>query len=228
MPGRFPRTVTSDSLFDEISGRLPLFDDLPPDVIERLSASGFGRGFLTASLRARLRKAGYRDLGHLAQTSPDAIASIRKFGPIRVERVRTFLLHESARWLPGAREVHTPAATGARRLGRLADMPVEHLPLDADAIAALGLAGGSCAEMAGRSRLALLVTGAVMPHDVDRIVTTLARVLGGGRTDAARSAQAAMDAPPTEPEASAAHRAALLAKQDREWEEAAPARVERA
>ncbi|WP_267353379.1 MULTISPECIES: hypothetical protein [unclassified Methylobacterium] len=224
MPGRSPRTVTSDSLFDEISGRLPLFDDLPKDVIEHLTASGFGRGFLTASLRARLRKAGYRDLGHLAQTSPDAIASIRKFGPIRLERVRTFLLNAIARWLPGARAVHAPGATGARRLGRLADMPVEHLPLDADAIAALGFAGGSCAEMAGRSRLALLATGAVTSRDVDRIVTTLARVLGGDRTDASRSAQAAMDAPPTEPEATAAHRAALLAKQDREWEEAAPAR----
>jgi hypothetical protein len=224
MPGRSPRTVASDSLFDEVSGRLPLFDDLPTDVIQLLTASGFGRGFLTASLRARLRKAGYRDLGHLTQASPDAIAGIRKFGPIRVERVRTFLLDAIARWLPGARAVHTAAATGARRLGRLADLPVDHLPLEAGAIAALGLAGGSCAEMAGRSRHALLATGVLTSHGVDGIVTTLARVLGGDRTDAS-SGQAAIDAPATEPEAGAAHRAALLAKQDREWEEAAPARA---
>lgn len=83
--------------------RLPLFDDLPGDTIHRLSASGYGRGFLTTSLRARLRKADFGDLGHLAQSSPDAITKVRKFGAIRVAAVRTYILEEIARWLPGAR-----------------------------------------------------------------------------------------------------------------------------
>lgn len=224
MPGRSLRTTRFDSLFGEVCVRLPLFENLPPDVVQHLSLSGLGRGFLTASLRARLRKAGYRDLGHLAQMSPEAIASIRKFGPVRVELVGIFILAEIARWLPGAREVHTAAATGERRLGRLRDMPIEILPLGADEIAALGFAGCSCADIAGRSRLELLDTGAVMSRDVDRIVTTLAHFLEGGRTTASYPVQVAVDASAMEAETITARRAALLAKQDREWEEAAPAR----
>ncbi|MGH1571098.1 hypothetical protein ACRAWG_10890 [Methylobacterium sp. P31] len=204
--------------------RLPLFEDLPPDAIQHLSASGFGRGFLTASLRARLRKAGYRDLGHLAQTSPEAIARIRKFGPVRVELARTFILNEIARWLPRAREVHTVGATGERRLGRLRGMPVERLPFRAGEIAALGIAGGSCADVADRSRHELLGTGVVKSSDVDRIITTLARFLAEDRTTAPLAVEVATDAPESETEALAARRAALLAKQDREWEEAAPVR----
>lgn len=203
--------------------RLPLFEGLPPDTIQHLSTSGFGRGFLTASLRARLRKAGYRDLGHLAQSSPEAITRIRKFGPVRLEQVRTFLLNEIARWLPGARAVHTAGVTGERRLTRLRDMPVERLPLDTGALAALGCAGGTCADIAGRSRLELLGTGAVMAGDVDRIVTTLARFLAVDRAPAPLPADGTMDAPATETEVIAACRAALRAKQDLEWEEAAPA-----
>lgn len=223
MPGRSRRTTRSDSLFGEISARLPLFEDLPPDALQLLSASGLGRGFLTASLRARLRKAGYRDLGLLAESSPDAIASIRKFGPVRVERVRTFILAELARWVPGARDMHTAEATGERRLGRLRHMLVERLPLHADDIAALGFAGGSCADLAGRSRLELIGTGIVMSSDVDRIITTIARALEGDRPIASLPLQAPLDAPAAEPETLAARRAALLAEQDREWEEAAPA-----
>jgi hypothetical protein len=224
MTGRSLRTTSFDSLFSEVSVRLPLFEDLPPDAIQHLSTSGFGRGFLTVSLRARLRKAGYLDLGHLAQTSPAAIASIRKFGPVRVDRVRTFILGEIARWLPGIREVHTDGATGERRLGRLRDMPVERLPLAADEIVALGCAGWSCADMAGRSRPELLGTGVVMSRDVDRIITTLANLLGGSAMTASPPVQVAEDARAMETDTIASRRAALLAKQDREWEEAAPAR----
>lgn len=224
MHGRSLRSIKFDSLFDEVSVRLPLFEDLPPDAIQHLSTSGFGRGFLTVSLRARLRRAGYRDLGQLAQTSPGAIANIRKFGPVRVHLVRTLILAEIARWLPGAREMHASGATDERRLGRLRDMPVESLPLAANEIAALGCAGCTCADLAGRSRVELLRTGTVIARDVDRIITTLAHLLGGSRTSASLSVRVAGDAPATETETIACHRAALLAKQDREWDEAAPAR----
>lgn len=222
MPGRSLRTIRSDSLFGEVSARLPLFEGLPPDTLQQLATAGFGRGFLTASLRARLRKAGYRDLGHLAQSSPEAISGIRKFGPVRVEAVRTFILNEIGRWLPGGRDVHAAGATGERRLGRLREMPVDRLFLGTDAIAALGLAGGTCADIAGQSRRDLLDTGAVMSSDVDRLVTMLARFLAVGSAPAPHSADATIDAPATEAEAIAARRAALRAQQDREWEEAAP------
>ncbi len=180
MPADHIVSSGSHSLFDEASARLPFFEDLPLPTLECLSTSGFGRGFLTASLRARLRKAGYRDLSHLAQTSPAAMASIRKFGPVRVELVRNFILGEIARWLPGAREMHMQAATGERRLERLRDMPVDRLPLSADKIAALGCMGLSYADVASRSRLELLDTGVVISCDVDRIVATLIDFLGGG------------------------------------------------
>ena len=222
MPRRSSRAIRFDTLFAEVGARLPLFEDLPPDTIEQLTASGFGRGLLTASLRSRLRKAGFRDLGHLAGSSPDAITGIRKFGPVRLERLRTFLLGEIARGLPGARAIHAAEATRDRRLGRLRDMPVGSLPLDADAIAALGLAGGSCADLAGRSRDDLLGTGRVTSGDVDRIVAALAGFLGAGRPIAPRPAEDSGDVPAAAVEAIAARRAARLAEQDREWEEAAP------
>ena len=219
IPGQSQRAVRSDSLFDEVSARLPLFEGLTPDTIQQLSASGFGRGFLTASLRARLRKAGYGDLGHLAQSAPEAIARIRKFGPVRVALVRAFILNELGRWLPGAREAHTAGATRERRLGRLRALSVERLPLDADDIAALGCAGATCAEIADRSRLDLLRTGAVTAGDMDRLITTLVCLLAVGRTPA----PVPVDGSALEAEAVAAGRAAQLASQDREWEEAAPA-----
>jgi hypothetical protein len=223
MHGRSPRTTRFDSLFDEVSVRLPLFEDLPPDAIQHLSTSGFGRGFLTVSLRARLRRAGYQDLGQLARTSPEAIDSLRKFGPVRIDLIRTFILAEIARWLPGAREMHATGATRERRLGILRGKPVDSLPLAADEIAALGCVGCTCADLAGRSRFELLGTGIVNARDVDRIVTTLARLLDGGRAGAFLSAQVAGDAPAPEMETIASRRAALLADQDREWDDAAPA-----
>jgi hypothetical protein len=221
MPRRSLRTARSDTLFGEVRARLPLFDDLPPDTLEHLATAGYGRGFLTASLRARLRKAGYPDLGHLAGTSPGAIARVRKFGPIRVELVRAFLLDEIARWLPGAREVHAAGATDEGRLARLRAIPVDRLPLDADVVAALGLSAASCADLAGRLRHDLLGTGIVAPSDIDGIVTALARLLGEGRVPAP---QPSGEAPATDAQTIAAHRAALLARQDREWDEAAPAK----
>lgn len=222
MPGRSHRTTGSQTLLGQVIERLPFFEDLPANTLQCLAASGFGRGFLTVSLRARLRNAGYRDLSHLARTSPAAIASIRKFGPVRVELVRAFILTEIARWLPGARDVHTDGATQERRLARLRDLPVERLPLTADQIVALGCTGWSCADMAGRSRVELLDTGVVMSCDVDRIVATLAGLIGGDGTTPSLAAQTIEDTPPPEGETNAARRAALLAMQDREWEEAAP------
>lgn len=223
MTGRSLRSTRSDSLFDEVGVQLPPFDDLPPDALQHLSTPGFGRGFLTASLRARLRKAGYQDLGQLAQTSPEAIARIRKFGPIRVDLVRNLILAEIARWLPGAREAHANGATGKRRLGRLRGMPIESLQLAANEIAALGFAGCTCADLACRSRAELLGTGFVISRDVDRIIATLAHLLAGSRTTASFSVQVARDFLENEPETIASRRAALLAEQDREWDDAAPA-----
>ena len=204
--------------------RLPLFEGLSAGNIQHLSAMGFGRGFLTASLRARLRKAGFRDLSHLAQSSPDEIARIRKFGPVRVELIRTFILDEIAHWLPSARQIHAVAATRERRLELLRETQIERLALDADKIAALEFAGGSCADMAGRSRLNLLGTGIVTPTDIDRFVMTLARFLGVCRTTARCPVDGAREALSAEKETIEARRAASLANQDREWEEAAPAR----
>ncbi|MCJ2117054.1 hypothetical protein MKK65_10825 [Methylobacterium sp. J-001] len=203
---------------------LPLFEGLSDDSIQHLSAVGFGRGFLAASLRAHLRKAGFGDLSHLAQSFPGEIAKIRKFGPVRVELIRTFILDAIAHWLPSARQMHAVMATGERRLELLRETQIERLPLDADKIAVLGFTGGSCADMAVRSRLNLLGTGVVTPSDVDRIVTTLTRLLGACRTTAPRPVEGATEAPSVEMETIAACRAALLADQDREWEEAAPAR----
>lgn len=203
--------------------RLPLFEDLPPHAIQHLSTSGFGRGFLTVSLRARLRKAGYRDLGQLARTSPEAIDSLRKFGPVRIDLIRTFILAEIARWLPGARELHATGATRERRLGILRGKPFESLPLAANEIAALGCVGWTCADLAGRSRFELLGTGIITSRDVDRIITTLAQFLERSRATAFLSAQVAGDAPAPETETIASRRATLLADQDREWDEAAPA-----
>ncbi|SEN99219.1 hypothetical protein SAMN02799625_02314 [Methylobacterium sp. UNC300MFChir4.1] len=222
MPDRSLRAVWSDSLMAEVGARLPLFDDLSPDTIRRLSAEGFGRGLLTASLRARLRKAGFPDLGHLAQSSPVAIATIRKFGPVRVERVRHFILDVLARWLPGAREMHTPEATRARRLGRLRGLPAGCLPLAADQIAALRFADASCADIATCSRLGLLRTGAVTSGDVDHVVAALTRLARASDPVPPRPLEEAGAAPSCDAASAAARRAALLAEQDREWDEAAP------
>lgn len=222
MPDRSSRSVWSDSLIAEVNVRLPLFDDLSPDAIERLSAQGFGRGLLTASLRARLRKAEFLDLGHLAQSSPVSIAKTRKFGPVRVERVRSFIFDELARWLPQARVMHTSEATRERRLDRLREMPAGRLPLGGHQITALRFEEASCADIAGCSRLTLLRTGIVSSSDVDQVVATLTHLARGGDPLTPRSSGEVRAAPAGGAEAGAARRAALLAEQDREWEDAAP------
>jgi hypothetical protein len=223
MPRRSILTQPSDSLLAEVSIRLPLFDGLASDTIQLLTASGFGRGFLTPSLRGRLRKAELRDLGNLAQSSPEVIASVRKFGPIRVEHVRNFILDEIARRLPGGRARHTSEATRERRLDRLRSASADRLPLDADRIEALGLRDGSCAEAACRSRLDLIASGIVTSFDVDRIVATLAQVLRSGTTITSLPLEPEVRALAVEAEAFEARRSAVLAEQDREWEAAAPA-----
>ncbi|WCS28827.1 hypothetical protein LOK46_31885 (plasmid) [Methylobacterium sp. NMS14P] len=222
MPDRSLRAVWSDSLMAEVGARLPLFDGLSPDAIQRLSAEGFGRGLLTASLRARLRKAGFPDLGHLAQSSPVAIAATRKFGPVRVERVRHFILDALARWLPRAREMHTSEATRDRRLGRLRGLSAGCLPLAAGQIAALRFEDGSCADIATCSRLGLLRTGAVTSGDVDHVVATLTHLARAADPIPPRPLDEAGAAPAGDAAALAARRAALLSERDREWDAAAP------
>ncbi|MER2265429.1 hypothetical protein [Methylobacterium oxalidis] len=225
MPDRSLPSTKSESLLAEACTRLPLFEDLTEDTIQRLSASGYGRGFLTASLRARLRKAGFRDLGHLAQSTPDEIAKVRKFGPVRVEAVRAFLLDKIARALPGARERQTREAIAERRLARLRDLPADRLALHRDEILALSLEGATCADLAQRSRLELLRTGVWTSSDLDRFVADLAQVLGEGREVCQPAAPDLAEIPDTEARRAQASRAALLAERDREWEAAAPASI---
>ncbi|WP_165937818.1 hypothetical protein [Methylobacterium segetis] len=218
MPGPSLRSARFPSLFCEICARLPLFEDLRPELIARLSAAGLGRGLLTASLRARLRKAGFADLGQIAQSAPAAILQVRKFGPVRVEALRAFILEEIARAAPGARVRHAAEALAERRLARLREIPLDRLPLEADEIARLAFAR-TCADLAAHSRMALVHRGAIASADLDRLVTTLARFLGEGGPII--PAPAAL---PEEADGSEARRAASLAERDREWEEAAPAR----
>lgn len=206
-------------LMVEVQARLPLFDDLPSGTIRHLTAAGFGRGFLTATLRARLRKAGIRDFGHLAQSSPDAIVGIRKFGPARAALVRALLLEEIARLLPGERDLHASEATETRRLARLRAMPVERLSLPDAVVSALGLVGASCAEAAGRSRADINGPGLLWVSEVDRLVATLAGLLGADTPILRPMIEIEAEAGATEAE----RRAAQLADRDREWDAAAPA-----
>lgn len=205
-------------LIVEVQAQLPLFDELSPDTIGQLAALGFSRGFLTASLRARLRKAGIRDFGHLAQSSPNVIVGIRKFGPARVALVRALLLEEIARLLPGARELHSSEATKTRRLARLRAMPVERLSLPDPVVSALGLVGASCAEAAARSRADINGPGLLWVSEVDRLVATLADLLGAGAPILRPTVEIGTEAGATEAEL----RSAQLAERDREWDEAAP------
>jgi hypothetical protein len=210
------RVGARPTLFDAVSACLPFFDDLPASVVARLAAGGYGRGLLTASLRARLRKAGFADMGALA--SPADLMAVRKVGPVRVDAIRVHLLGEIARLVPGARAVHDRNATDRRRMERLRAVPLERLALDAALVGRLGPAGTTCADLASRRRPEIGPDRASSAADLDRIVAALVRVL---LPESPR-------VPPADPEAAeealAAHdRAALLRDRDREWDEAAPA-----
>ncbi|WP_232627908.1 hypothetical protein [Methylobacterium sp. Leaf118] len=214
------------TLYDEACARLSLFDDVPEDILERLAAGGFGRGLLTASLRARLRKAGYTDLGMLARATPAELMAVRKVGPLRVEAIRAHLVGALARLAPGARAAHGREATDQRRLDRCRAVPVERLPLDPALVARLGEAGDHCADLALRPRFAIARALALSASDLDRIVAALARIVLPDRPPVPSAATA-----PEEEAGGAAQgmraRAALQEARDREWDAAAPARPAR-
>ncbi|WP_342150348.1 hypothetical protein [Methylorubrum sp. SB2] len=195
------------TLFDAVRARLPLFDGLPDGVIERLAAGGYGRGLLTASVRARLRKAGFADQAMLALASPAELMAVRKIGPLRVEAIRDHLLGELARLVAGARADHDREATDRRRLERLRALPG----------ARFGRAGETCADLAARRCDALRAELEIPAADFDRLVDALARALRPEQPplpavedETARAAQATRT------------RAELLRERDREWDEAAP------
>lgn len=211
------------TLFDEVRTRLPLFDDLPDGVIEGLSADGFGRGLLTASLRARLRKAGFADMGALALASPVNLTAVRKIGPLRIDAIRTHLLGELARRIPVARADHDSEATDRRRLNRLRTVPTTGLALDAALAEALGRVCETGADLALRRRTEIALPPGRPPADFDRIVAALSLVLWPGRQRETSATSAAEDeAERANREATA--RAQRQRDQDREWEEAAPTR----
>ncbi|KQQ30926.1 hypothetical protein ASF53_17665 [Methylobacterium sp. Leaf123] len=193
------------TLFDEVSTHLPLFDDLPEGAVERLAAVGYGRGLLTASLRAQLRKAGFADMAALALASPVELMAVRKIGPLRVTAIRVHLLGELARLVPGARADHDSEATDRRRLERLRAMPGGRF----------GWAGETCADLALRRCADIRAELDIPATDLDRIAAALARALLPERPR--------VPAPAAAPEADAAReRAELLQEQDRQWEAAAP------
>lgn len=211
------------TLFDEVGARLPLFDDVPDGVIERLSLDGFGRGLLTASLRTRLRKGGFSDMGALALASPADLMAVRKIGPLRVDAIRTHLLGEFARRVPSARADHGRDATDRRRLDRLHTVLPSELGLDAVLVDALGPFAGTCADLALRRRAEIALPFGRPAADVDRIVAALIRILSPERKPAPAAA-----APPEDEAERAAkearERADRQRDRDREWEEAAPER----
>lgn len=214
-----PRIGARPTLFDAVSARLPLFEDLPEPLVARLAAGGFGRGLLTGSLRARLRKAGFADGAALALAAPAELMAVRKIGPVRVDAIRAHLLGELARLVPGARGFHDREATDRRRLERLRGVPLARLPLDADLVERLGTISPvvTCADLASRPRAE--IGPDLAAADLDRIAAALVRVLSPERPRLPLAAIGAED----EGSALSAHeRAAVLRERDREWDEAAP------
>lgn len=199
-------------LFDEVSARLPLFDGLPGDAVERLAAGGFGRGLLTPSLRARLRKAGFADLRSLALAPPADLMAVRKIGSVRVATIRAHLLGELARMVPGARAEHDRDATDRRRWERLSAMPGERF----------GWAGATCADIALRPRAEIGGELEIPAADLDRIVEALVLALLPDRAQAPSAA--APDDEGAREARMARERAERLRERDREWDEAAPSR----
>lgn len=217
-------TMPQSILLDEVCAQLPLFEDLPRDAPERLAAAGLGRGLLTASVRARLRKAGFVDMAALALATPAELMRVRKIGPVRLQVIRAHVLDELARIYPDARRFHGLEATAARRLGRLRRMPAERLILEEPAIAELGRSGTG-ADLSARSRAECLKMHAITAGVLDRMVVALVRFL---LLDKPRLPVRALE--PTSSVTEADERAARLRVQqerDRAWEEADPQRPRR-
>jgi len=192
------------TLFDEVSAHLPLFDGLSEEAAERLAAGGYGRGLLTATLRARLRKAGFADMAALAM-------AVRKIGPVRVSAIRAHLLRELARLVPGARADHDSSATDRRRLERLRAMPGERF----------GWAGETCADLAVKRCADIRAELDIPAADLERIAAALTRALLPERPRVP-SVAAAPEGDATPETTRARERAELLREQDRLWDAAAP------
>ncbi|BAU88886.1 hypothetical protein MPPM_0281 [Methylorubrum populi] len=211
------------TLFDAASAQLPLFDDLSDAVIERLALGGFGRGLLTAALRARLRKAGLADMAALARAAPADLAAVRKIGPVRLAAIRAHILDELARLLPGARTMHDQHSTDRRRLTRLRTVPADALRLIPPLMERYGSDGPNWADLALMRRAEAARVLRVSDADLDGIVAAFVRALRPApqhtpSSTTAHEANAAGDA-----RAETAH-AELLRERDREWDEAAPGR----
>ena len=210
-----------ETLFGDASARLPLFDDLSDEAIDRLAAGGFGRGLLTAALRARLRKAGFTDMGALARATPAELMAVRKIGPVRVLTIRAHVLGELARLVPGARAAHDGDATDRRRLDRLRGLPAGPLPLVGIVAERFGPAGPTWADLVSMRRAEAIQALGIAAADLDAIVSALVLTLlpAPPRT----LPVAAMREEDTAPETKAGRvHAELQLARDREWEEAAP------
>lgn len=211
------------TLFDEASAHLPLFDSLPEGATERLTSGGFGRGLLTAALRARLRKGGFADMGALALATPVDLMAVRKVGPVRVDAIRAHVLSELARLVPDARALHDKDATDRRRLDRLRSMPAEWLPLGTAFVERLGPSGPTWADFASMRRAEAGRMLGILAADLDEIVSALAHVLRPSEPHL-RSAPAPREDDTAQDASTTQQRAELLWERDREWDEAAPAR----
>nr|WP_318284370.1 MULTISPECIES: hypothetical protein [unclassified Methylobacterium] len=211
------------TLFDEASAHLPLFDDLSDATVDRLAVGGFGRGLLTASLRARLRKGGFAHMGALALATPAGLMALRKLGPVRVGAIRSHILDELARFLPDARAMHDRDTTDWRRLDRLRTVPVGALGLVPALIERFGSNGPGWADLAALRRIEVARALGVSGTEVDGIVSALVRAvrpdprsMPSPRTMGEGDTPCGMDMAMTEAE--------LLRERDREWDEAAPER----
>ncbi|MBK3406437.1 hypothetical protein H0176_28740 [Methylorubrum populi] len=210
------------TLLDEASAQLPLFDDLTDAAVDRLAAGGFGRGLLSAALRARLRKAGFSDMEALARATPANLKAVRKIGPVRVVAIRAHILNELARLLPDARATHDQSATDQRRLDRLRAVPAGALLLVPLLVERSGSADPTWADLAAMRRVEAARALGLSAADLDAIVSALVRALLPER-------QRIQSAPIHDQDAASdvrnqeAH-TELLRARDREWDEAAPKR----
>ncbi|TXN23200.1 hypothetical protein [Methylobacterium sp. WL9] len=211
-------TMPQPVLFDEACARLPLFENLPADAPERLAAAGLGRGLLTATVRGRLRKAGFTDMGRMALATPAELTTVRKIGPIRLAAIRAHILAELAKMFPDARTFHAAETTAARRIDRLRSLPAERLPLSAAARTALGCACVGSLALALRGRRDCLKTNAVTAGELDEVVTAFVHALSHGRPRRALGTSP----PEGEPTKDAAEALSARMLREREWEAAAP------